>query len=186
VERVVKEEKVEREEREDTTAASMVAITVTCVLVLMMTVSMVMMIVISDLGLLSMVITVEVVITVDTVERVEKEEREERVDTSVDTKYVKSSVKLCTTIKLSSHEKEKRRSVGRSSVTYLPFVWNEYCVYTSISLSLCVNERELFFFHRSSTRTDGYERVRFFLYLYEPCFFHFFFFYRYLDFYQYI
>merc|ERR1712238_361914 len=119
---------------------------------------------ISDLGLLSMVITVEVVITVDTVE----------------TKYVKSSVKLCTTIKLSSHEKEKRRSVGRSSVTYLPFVWNEYCVYTSISLSLCVNERELFFFHRSSTRTDGYERVRFFLYLYEPCFFHFFFFYRYL------
>merc|ERR1712238_253680 len=158
-----------------------------------------MMIVISDLGLLLMMTTMAaattevdasvvdpVVITVDTVERGEKEEREERVDTSVDTKYVKSSVKLCTTIKLSSHEKEKRRSVGRSSVTYLPFVWNEYCVYTSISLSLCVNERELFFFHRSSTRTDGYERVRFFLYLYEPCFFHFFFFYRYLDFYQYI
>merc|ERR1712161_167337 len=95
----------------------------------MMTASMVMMIVISDLGLLVLMITsmaaatTEVdasvvdplVITVDTVERVEKEEKVERADTSVDTKYVKSSVKLCTTIKLSSHEKEKRRwSVGRA------------------------------------------------------------------------
>merc|ERR1711865_323429 len=73
------------------------------------------------------------VITVDTVERVEKEEKVERVDTTVDTKYVKSSVKLCTTIKLSSHEKEKRR---RSVEHYISSI---------------------------RVRTDWYERVRFFL-----------------------
>merc|ERR1712238_654709 len=64
---------------------------------------------------------------------VEKEERVERVDTSVDTKYVKSSVKLCTRIKLSSHEKEKRR---RSVERYISSI---------------------------RVRTDWYERVRFFL-----------------------
>jgi len=66
---------------------------------------------------------------VDTEEKVEKEEKEERVDTTVDTtKFVKSSVKLCTTIKLSSNE--MRNVLGRS--LNLPFVWNT--VYNSISL----------------------------------------------------
>merc|ERR1712194_801215 len=66
---------------------------------------------------------------VDTEEKVEKEEKEERVDTTVDTtKFVKSSVKLCTTIKHSSNE--MRNVFGRS--LNLPFVWNT--VYNSISL----------------------------------------------------
>merc|ERR1719491_1661235 len=93
------------------------------------------MIVISDLGLMmtSIAVIYNSVSTVDTVERVEKEEKVERVDTTVDTKYVKSSVKLCTTIKLSSHEKEKRR-------------WSVERYISSIRV-----------------RTDWYERVRFFL-----------------------
>merc|ERR1712238_394185 len=83
VERVVKEERVERE---DTTVVSVDTDVSYSFMVMMMADS---------------VVTVE---RVDTEEKVEKEEREERVDTTVDTKFVKSSVKLCTTIKLSSNE----------------------------------------------------------------------------------
>jgi len=140
VERVVKEERVERED-------TMVALVDTDVTYSFMVMTMADLVDLVDLMIInSMADTMEadseadsvlvtrnsVVVTaerVDTEEKVEKEEKEERVDTTVDTtKFVKSSVKLCTTIKLSSNE--MRNVLGRS--LNLPFVWNT--VYNSISL----------------------------------------------------
>jgi len=134
VERVVKEERVERED-------TMVASVDTDVSYSFMVMTMADLVDLVDLMIInSMADTTEAdseadsqsVVTVervDTEEKVEKEEKEERVDTTVDTtKFVKSSVKLCTTIKLSSNE--MRNVLGRS--LNLPFVWNT--VYNSISL----------------------------------------------------
>jgi len=139
VERVVKEERVERED-------TMVASVDTDVSYSFMVMTMADLVDQVDLMIInsmadtteadseadSVLVTRNSVVTaerVDTEEKVEKEEKEERVDTTVDTtKFVKSSVKLCTTIKLSSNE--MRNVLGRS--LNLPFVWNT--VYNSISL----------------------------------------------------
>merc|ERR1719491_590623 len=94
-------------------------------------------------------------------EKVEREEKEERVDTTVDTNYVKSSVKLCTTIKLSSNE--MRNVLGRS--LNLPFMWNT--VYNSISLS--VNRDCYSTFHQNKWM------VCTIISIYETCFFPFLF-----------
>jgi len=131
VERVVKEERVERE---DTTVASVDTDVSYSFMVMMMAdlVDLVDLMIINSMADTTeadseadSVVTAE---RVDTEEKVEREEKEERVDTTVDTKFVKSSVKLCTTIKLSSNE--MRNVLGRS--LNLPFVWNT--VYNSISL----------------------------------------------------
>merc|ERR1712238_319174 len=98
VERVVKEERVERE---DTTVVLVDTDVSYSFMVMMMAdlVDLVDLMIMNSMADTTADSEADSVVTaerVDTEEKVEREEKEERVDTTVDTKFVKSSVKLCT------------------------------------------------------------------------------------------